>query len=1180
MEIRQLILISAVGIALLALVAAAPYADASTAKIDPALAKRIDNGLNEKIPIIMMLKGKSTPDLTDMDVKYRYRLINGIAGGATPLTIKRLSESDSVDEIYLDNSTHISAPAAGASGSESISPAKYVNADKLWAKGIDGKGITVAVIDSGIDKNHPDLEGKVVGEKNFVDDEISADDLLGHGTMVAGIIAGSGAASGGKYKGIAPGANLLNVKVIDSGGNGKVSDIIAGIEWAIYNGANVLTLSLGGLNLGETNPPITMAADNAMDEGVVVCVAAGNRNSTTVQSMTEPNTAADAPVNIPADASTKASSGSISASQIDLSQIGRSANRNVLLLVVPIVLALPPGLIDSPGDGIRVITVGASDYLGHVANFSGSGPTRDGRTKPDVVGPGVDVISAVPPGLEKPEYLDIYYAKESGTSLSTPVAAGVSALLLQAQKNLTPAGVKAALTNGAKNLNDTLGETYEVYYQGSGLIDALGSYENLSNDLCGVEPNKWTPGRWAYLPAGKGIYVGLNAGADRPQKKLYSLAPGDEDWATQFTFFTNKERSNLTTSVSGSIANWVSIQSLPKSIPANGQRVFGAAITVPNGTTPGIYNGSIDILDDGKMLTSIPVSVNIAGPIVVQRGSGSAAGSIKGSDWRYFYLDVPLGTSDLKAKLSWKSTSTIDLFLLSPTSEYYSGKQNGNLEDIDIQDPPSGRWLMAVHGEKLSVPENYTLSMERSLIDSFPKRWNVGTISPGGTANVEFTVENRGPPLNNLSYQGLIENITTSDLYGSVGNKKIWESSLDIQPETRRISAKLSKEGNSSELLFLFEDPNGEPADAALGTENLGPIEALNPATGIWKMRVYGYSVPTVEQQFDVKLTQYADEHWTWIATNGPKTIDSDSSATVDASIAVPKNTSVHNLEGYIEISSADANRSIQIPVSVNVASSYLEGLNYSDVEDSNKDGYFDNLVLGFGVNSTTSGSYEVEGTLTDCAGNLIDQFNRSSRLNGHGIINVTVNGSAIWKIGKCAPLRVENLLLYSDRGELLDRYNGNITLNRSPNEFQPPAAYLTSEFTNETAPGKIRIGVGADVIKPGTYQVSGKLVDDNGDELGTDTISSKLDAGNTTLYLEFNPTKFAMMGKSSRLHLVDLALALNGAELERRDTAWISGLMNPNGLLSGISAVIKTNNSTSSTSGVVKRENGMAVIS
>ena len=104
-------------------------------------------------------------------------------------------------------------------------------------------------------------------------------------------------------------------------------------------------------------------------------------------------------------------------------------NKDVLLLLVPIVLALPPGLIDSPGDGVKVITVGASDYQGHMASFSGSGPTRDDRIKPDVVAPGVDIISTCPAGLEKPDYVDVYYARESGTSLSTPVAAGLAALL-------------------------------------------------------------------------------------------------------------------------------------------------------------------------------------------------------------------------------------------------------------------------------------------------------------------------------------------------------------------------------------------------------------------------------------------------------------------------------------------------------------------------------------------------------------------------------------------------------------------------------------------------------------------------------------------------------------------------------------------------------------------------------
>jgi subtilisin family serine protease len=1188
MERRLIMLISSMSLILIASAMAAPSGAAIHAKIDPALNARLGDEPSEKIPIIVMLKNSEPPDLSGMDVRYKYSLINGIAGGATPSTVKRLSESDSVEGIYLDGSTHVSAPSAAASSSQALSPAMYVNADKLWAKGIDGKGVTVAVIDSGIDKNHPDLDGKVVGEKNFVESEVSADDFLGHGTMVAGIIAGSGAASGGKYKGIAPGASLLNVKVIDSSGDGKVSDIIAGIEWAVDNGADILTLSLGGLNLGETNPPITMAADNAMDKGIVVCVAAGNRNSTTLQSMTETKASSIDFGNVSTDQQGPIFSkqtmedaiqdiGNTGVSQINPSQINRNSNKNVLMLVVPIVLALPPGLIDSPGDGIKVITVGASDYEGHVADFSGSGPTRDGRTKPDVLGPGMDIVSAIPPGLEKPEYLNIYYAKESGTSLSTPVAAGVAALLLQAKRNITPAGVKAALTNGAKSLNNTLGEPYEDYYQGSGLIDANKSYEILSDDLCGVEPSAWVPGRWAYLPAGKGIYVGLNTGADRPQKKLYALAPGDDDWATQMTFFTNKELTNLITSVSGAVADWTSIQPLTRSIPANGQRVFGAAITVPNGTSPGIYCGSIDILEGDKKLISIPITVNVAAPIEIAKGMGLADDSINGSDWRYYYLDIPGGTSDLKATLRWKSSSNIDLFLLAPTSEYYSGNQNGNLEYVDIQNPPSGRWLMAVHGEMLPSAMNYTLRIERSLIESFPKRWNVMSLSPGSSTSAEFKVENKGPSLENLSYQSLIENVTPTDLNGTVGPKEIWESNIDIQPGTRQISAKLSVEDNSSELLFMFEDPNGEPADADLGSGNLGPIEVQRPQTGIWKMRVYGYDVPTGDQPFNIHLMEYADEPWSWIRADGPRSIESDSNATINASIMVPKNTTVHSLEGYLEMGSADANRSMQIPVSVTVLGPQLQGLSYSGVDDANKDGYFDNLFLGFGINATAPESYRLMGSLVDCEENIIEQIDSEAKLNGSGMINVTINGSEIWKRGKCAPLRVENLLLYDDRGELLDRHKGNITLNRSPKNFQPPAAYLTGEYVNNTAPGTIKIGVGVKVIRPGSYQISGRLVNDDGDEMGVDTASSNLAAGNATLFLSFNPTKFMMIGIDSRLHLVDLTLTLNGAKLDAVDRAWDSGLIDPKGLSPSSTAA---NANYSSPSGNIKMENGKAIIS
>jgi len=1144
-------------------------------KIDLALVEQLDDAIDGEIPVIVILDEDSSPDLDGFTVKYDYRLINGIAGEATPSAIKRLSKDDSVKGVYLDGSTHIyspgeSTPDESTEGDEYKSHSSMINADKLWEKGIDGKGVTVAVIDSGIDKNHPDLIDKVVGEKNFVLDDATADDLLGHGTMVAGIIAGSGAASGGEYKGIAPGADLLSVKVINSNGDGRVSDIIAGIEWAMYNGADVLSLSLGGLNLGETNPPITMAADKAMDAGAVVCVAAGNRNNT------KPDGLAGA------SSIDAAAAGNIDL--IDLSQTddqGDQEDKDVLLLLVPILLALPPGLIDSPGDGLKVVTVGASDSDGRVAAFSGSGPTRDERTKPDIVGPGVGVISTVPPGLEKPDYVDVYYARESGTSLSTPVAAGLAALLLQADKNLTPAGVKAAMTRGAYKLNNSLGEEYEEYYQGAGHMDANQSYQSLGPALVGVMPDKWVAGRWAYLPAGKGLYVGLDAGADRPQKKLYALAPGDEDWTTNFVFFTDKARNGLEVSVSGSVADWITVQPLPGSIPANSQKPFGASITVPEGTVSGVYTGSIDILENGVSIFVLPVTVEVAEPMVIEKGQGSKESALQGVDWDYYYLDVPLGTSEIDAKLSWKGDSNLRLFLLSPTSEYYAGKEKGHAEEAQLEYPPSGRWLLAVHSETAS-PVNYSLDVERSLVESTPQRWIIREAAPGTSTRAQFVVENEGLPLENLSYKSVIENITSRDLTGSVGYKKVWENYIDVQPGTSRLSASLTTEdeNNQTEMLFLFENDAGEPVDAELGAGDLGPLEVANPDAGLWKIRVYGYEVPDdkEEQSFKIKLLQYAEEPWNWISATGPKRIDSDSNGTINASIAIPKNSSVHRQEGHIKVSSAS--HSFEIPVSVTVAGTFLEGLRSVDVEDSDHDGYNDQLSLSFWVNATVPGRYRLEGVLKDCAGNRIVRINGAGELNESGTIVVDVNGSDIWKSGKCGPLKIESLMLYDRRGDLIDRYEKSITIDREPGQFQPPAAYFTGGFENETTTSKIAVGVNLSVIKPGSYQISGRIVDDDGEEMGKDTLAGTLQPGNYTRVLDFNPTRFMMLQGSSKVHLVDLVLSIDGTELERKDEAWSSGEMSPEGFRSGLRASAAVSLGNSTRAGAIGRGNGTIVIS
>jgi len=1141
----------------------------------------------EKIPVIVMLNA-TAPSSQDslfpddqtskgLSVKYRFHLIPGFAGEASSNAIRDMAESKLVSGIYFDGSARISLNESSAGQSTNgsatqeeyndgyISPARIIKADKLWEKGINGTGITVAVIDSGIDKNHPDLIGKVVAEKNFLADEITADDLLGHGTMVAGIIAGSGAASNGSYKGIAPGAKLISVKVINGKGDGKVSDIIAGIEWAVYNGADILSLSLGGINLGETNPPITMAADNAVRGGVVVCVAAGNRNSSDTGGQ----------VSKTSSSQTDGSQTGNSRTPIELSQRdgSDSAKKDVYYLLIPVVLALPPGLIDSPGDGVKVITVGATDASGRIASFSGSGPTRDDRIKPDVVAPGVDIISIVPTGIKRPSPVDYYYSSESGTSLSAPVAAGLAALLLQADRNLSAAGVKAAMTRGAKKLDSTLGESYEEFYQGAGMLDALSSYELLANssNICGTIPDRWTAGRWAYLPAGKGVYVGLDTGADRPQKKIYALAPGDEDWSLRFVFFSDRSIKDLKTSVQGEVADWVNLQPLPRTFAANDQKVFAASIAVPQDTAPGIYSGTIEIADGGETLLDIPISANVAMPLKISRGEANGTGSLNGSEWRYYYLEMNPGTTDFEVTLGCKQDTKLDLFLLSPTSEYYTGERSGNdtgraagiktnssminASETVVQKagkkityPPSGRWLIAVHSENATTPSNYTLQVERSQLMTDPLRWNLESAAAGTSNKMQFFLKNPGLSLQNLSYTGMIENTTIREYEGRVGYKETWNQTVNVTESTKKISAELTSQdrGNKSEVALVFENPRGTASEenADLGTDNLGPLEISNPELGNWTVKVYGYDVPMDGKSFRVSIKEYAEENWSWISAWGPDRLESDSNGTVQAAIAIPVKTSIPRVDGYIKISSD--RHTLEIPVSVTIAGTRLTGLSEERAVDTDSDGLIDVLSLGFGVNISAPGEFRLNGAMADCSGNWIGSIDRSFALQKSGSILVNASGIDIWRYAKCGPLRIQNLILYDKDGSYIDRFDRDIIIDRKPEEFQPPAAYLSGEFSNRTTSSAIAIGVNVTVVKPGRYELQGIILDDAGDQVGEASAEGDLSAGNTTMLLQFDPASFVAQGEPSAVHLGDLVLSRNKSLLERRSDAWSSDMMDP----------------------------------
>jgi serine protease AprX len=311
--------------------------------------------------------------------------------------------------------------------------------------GYDGTGVGVAVIDSGALATHDDLMGSngapVIDRfVDFVDGRDLAYDDYGHGTHVAGIIAGSGYDSEGRRSGIAPGVRLTVLKVLDNKGNGYISDVIAALDYVVDHkdelNIRVVNLSVAtGVYESYTTDPLTVAAENVVHNGVVVVAAAGNN--------------------------------------------GRGPDGTTR-----------HGGVTAPGNAPSVLTVGASSHMGTidpeddiVASFSSRGPSAiDYNAKPDLVAPGVGIESLsdvggtlystkskyLLPGTVTTSYLP--YLSLSGSSMSAPVVTGAVALMLQANPSLTPNAVKAILQYTAERHAG-----YDPLTQGTGFLNALGA---------------------------------------------------------------------------------------------------------------------------------------------------------------------------------------------------------------------------------------------------------------------------------------------------------------------------------------------------------------------------------------------------------------------------------------------------------------------------------------------------------------------------------------------------------------------------------------------------------------------------------------------------------------------------------------------------------------------------------
>ncbi|MCT4352833.1 S8 family serine peptidase [Streptomyces sp. Je 1-79] len=367
---------------------ARPYLDAGT--LDRRLfdvSGLIEQGVTDELPLIVTYgKGARAAAPRGTETVRALPSIGGAAVEATdPAAFWRSFTSPTTrstgGKVWLDGKVEAAMAESNA----------QIGTPKAWEAGLTGKGVKVAVLDTGADLGHPDLAGRVAESRSFIEGQEVAD-RDGHGTHVASTVGGSGAGSDGKEKGVAPGATLAVGKVLSDEGSGTESQIIAGMEWAAKDiDAKIVSMSLGSREGSDGTDPMAQAVNTLSAEtGALFVIAAGNSGA--------------------------------------------------------------PGSIGSPGAADSALTIGAVDSADQAAYFTSQGPRYgDQALKPDLSAPGVGILAArsqlaTGTGL---------YTAMSGTSMATPHVAGVAALLAEKHPDWTGAQLKNGLMSSSKTLTDS-----------------------------------------------------------------------------------------------------------------------------------------------------------------------------------------------------------------------------------------------------------------------------------------------------------------------------------------------------------------------------------------------------------------------------------------------------------------------------------------------------------------------------------------------------------------------------------------------------------------------------------------------------------------------------------------------------------------------------------------------------
>ena len=428
----------------------------ASVKVDASLATRLSANPLTPQPVIVEMDHASVPFAAQPNVVLAQQaltlvsqvgtpvgglpLVGAAAGWVNAAGVQALSGLASVAYIHDDLTVGPSPAPPPAPAAWPLGPAQAlfpfdVEADRTWSQ-TQGAGIGVAVLDSGVASN-PDLGGRIVASVSFAGIRSPGTDPGGHGTHVAGIIAGDGTASAGQYRGLAARANIVDVQVIDSRGNGRLSSVIAGLGWVVAH-KSTYNIKVANLSFGAPPPSsrtadvLSSAVEMTWKNGIVVVAAAGNRGPSS-------------------------------------------------------------GTVQTPGTDPYVVTVGAVDDRGTstLADDILAWFSSWGSGKPDLVAPGRRSISLRVPGsaldARMPDHVvaaanGTTYFRLTGTSQAAPVVSGTVALLLASRPDLSPDAIKALLTGTTRSYGG-ISLLPDPSASGSGLVDAYAAFSSATRGL-------------------------------------------------------------------------------------------------------------------------------------------------------------------------------------------------------------------------------------------------------------------------------------------------------------------------------------------------------------------------------------------------------------------------------------------------------------------------------------------------------------------------------------------------------------------------------------------------------------------------------------------------------------------------------------------------------------------------